>query len=276
MKKILMLFVLLIAFSNAFAQDYEVLEDDSIVIGTRPTTDEERREIENEWYQNIQYRAAVPSRIAPTKDIGLFIDSDLFANCLVDSEINNIIIHWEAGRTDFPEGSSFNNVNYETYYFDDGTQMICLLDQYNKYSSIGFYFPSGINHQSNYVQFVLREVLDCTGLPYGDTSKAIVSFRIDEEYVNDSYGITSYIDDRTNQLVVDIYSSYWFYQDNPYSRVEQYYGYCDGSYVGACVPNVSYDLDCSDIGVRNFFVIGRDAHNFDSDGNGVCCEPYPG
>ena len=56
--------------------------------------------------------------------------------------------------------------------------------------------------------------------------------------------------------------------------MKYYYNNCDSNYVGACIPIVSYDLDCSDIGVRNFFVVGNDLHYFDSDGNGVCCEPY--
>lgn len=47
---------------------------------------------------------------------------------------------------------------------------------------------------------------------------------------------------------------------------------CDPNY-SPCVPNVSYDLDCPDIGftVR---VIGTDVHNFDRDGDGYGCEPY--
>ena len=47
---------------------------------------------------------------------------------------------------------------------------------------------------------------------------------------------------------------------------------CDPNYSG-CVPKVSYDLNCPDIGfmVR---VIGRDKHNFDRDKDGYGCESY--
>lgn len=47
---------------------------------------------------------------------------------------------------------------------------------------------------------------------------------------------------------------------------------CDPNY-SPCVPNVSYDLDCPDIGFR-VHVIGSDPHRFDRDGDGVGCESY--
>ena len=48
---------------------------------------------------------------------------------------------------------------------------------------------------------------------------------------------------------------------------------CDPNYTGFCVPNVSYDLNCADIGhmVR---VVGDDRFGFDGDGNGWGCEAY--
>ena len=47
---------------------------------------------------------------------------------------------------------------------------------------------------------------------------------------------------------------------------------CDPNYSG-CVPNVSYDLDCADIGytVR---VLGYDKHRLDGDYDGYGCESY--
>jgi len=48
---------------------------------------------------------------------------------------------------------------------------------------------------------------------------------------------------------------------------------CDPNYSGYCVPVVSYDLDCPDIGHR-VYVIGVDIHGFDGDGDGVGCESY--
>lgn len=47
---------------------------------------------------------------------------------------------------------------------------------------------------------------------------------------------------------------------------------CDPNY-SPCVPNVSYDLDCPDIGFE-VEVIGYDKHGFDRDGDGYGCESY--
>lgn len=48
---------------------------------------------------------------------------------------------------------------------------------------------------------------------------------------------------------------------------------CDPNYT-PCVPNVSYDLDCPDIGFR-VTVIGSDRHGFDgNDNDGLGCESY--
>jgi hypothetical protein len=47
---------------------------------------------------------------------------------------------------------------------------------------------------------------------------------------------------------------------------------CDPNY-SPCVPNVSYDLDCPDIGF-SVRVTGYDKHRFDRDGDGYGCESY--
>jgi len=49
---------------------------------------------------------------------------------------------------------------------------------------------------------------------------------------------------------------------------------CDPNYDGACVPIVSYDLDCPDV-EGPVYVVGTDIHGFDRDGDGIGCEPYP-
>ena len=49
-------------------------------------------------------------------------------------------------------------------------------------------------------------------------------------------------------------------------------GDCDANYVGACVPRSNSDLDCSDVGVRRFQVVGADPHGFDGDADGIACE----
>ena len=48
---------------------------------------------------------------------------------------------------------------------------------------------------------------------------------------------------------------------------------CDPNYSGACVPIVSFDLDCADIG-ESVTVVGSDIHRFDADGDGAGCESY--
>ena len=47
---------------------------------------------------------------------------------------------------------------------------------------------------------------------------------------------------------------------------------CDPNYAGACVPISSTDLDCSDIGVHDFQVVGTDVYGFDGDHDGIACE----
>jgi len=49
-------------------------------------------------------------------------------------------------------------------------------------------------------------------------------------------------------------------------------GNCDPNYT-PCVPNVSYDLDCKDVGFQ-VQVIGYDRHRLDRDGDGRGCESY--
>lgn len=47
---------------------------------------------------------------------------------------------------------------------------------------------------------------------------------------------------------------------------------CDPNYPSVCIPNVSYDLNCSDIEFRNFAVQPPDPHGFDRDRDGIGCE----
>jgi uncharacterized protein YabE (DUF348 family) len=47
---------------------------------------------------------------------------------------------------------------------------------------------------------------------------------------------------------------------------------CDSNYSG-CVPIVSYDLDCADIGYT-VSVLGNDKHRLDGDRDGYGCESY--
>jgi micrococcal nuclease len=49
-------------------------------------------------------------------------------------------------------------------------------------------------------------------------------------------------------------------------------GACDPNYSGACVPITSQDLDCADIGVHDFRVVGDDPHHFDGNHDGIACQ----
>lgn len=49
-------------------------------------------------------------------------------------------------------------------------------------------------------------------------------------------------------------------------------GACDPNYTGACIPIVGYDLNCPDVGARDFQSIGNDRHRFDRDNDGIACE----
>lgn len=52
-------------------------------------------------------------------------------------------------------------------------------------------------------------------------------------------------------------------------------GSCDPSYPTLCIPSSPPDLDCADIPVKSFQVVGDDPHNFDADFDGIGCEPLP-
>ena len=50
-------------------------------------------------------------------------------------------------------------------------------------------------------------------------------------------------------------------------------GECNANYTGACVPNVSYDIDCKAV-KQQVKVVGKDVYHFDADGTGSGCESY--
>jgi hypothetical protein len=49
-------------------------------------------------------------------------------------------------------------------------------------------------------------------------------------------------------------------------------GGCSPAYPTVCIPPPPPDLDCGDIGARNFAVRPPDPHGFDGDGDGIGCE----
>jgi len=47
---------------------------------------------------------------------------------------------------------------------------------------------------------------------------------------------------------------------------------CDPNYTGACIPPYPPDLDCGQVGAKNFPSVGTDPHRLDADRDGVACE----
>ena len=64
----------------------------------------------------------------------------------------------------------------------------------------------------------------------------------------------------------------WVWSDGPRSATIPDAAHCDPSYPGVCIPAPPPDLDCGDVSVRRFRVIGADPHRFDVDGDGLGCE----
>lgn len=48
---------------------------------------------------------------------------------------------------------------------------------------------------------------------------------------------------------------------------------CDSNYSDACIRVVTGKLSCYDVALNEFYVVGEDVHGFDTDGDGICCEP---
>jgi hypothetical protein len=49
-------------------------------------------------------------------------------------------------------------------------------------------------------------------------------------------------------------------------------GRCDPHYPGVCIPPYPPDLDCDQVGYRNFRVLAPDPHGFDGNNDGIGCE----
>ena len=64
----------------------------------------------------------------------------------------------------------------------------------------------------------------------------------------------------------------WVWSDGSRSATIPDAAHCDPSYPGVCIPAPPPDLDCGDVSVRRFRVVGADPHRFDVDGDGLGCE----
>lgn len=219
--------------------------------------------------------AAAADRIAPTTDIGLFIESNSFKKRLLETPLGSLL-----RDSEFVSYKSGDHYKFcMQYKFPGSTLITANIADYGKVNNIIINIGADWEKVQNRFTYedVLSYTLQATGLPFStaDEYSAVKSVSEKNYWNGWLFGITSYIDPYTSSAVFNIVSSYIFNGDDPYSVMKLFEGPCDSNYVGACVPIVNYDLDCSDIGMRNFFVTGTDKHRFDSDGNGVCCEPAP-
>ena len=220
--------------------------------------------------------AAAADRIAPTKDIGLFIDMDVFWNGLKKTPLFDQIVN-----TDFQEYPFYSSlIKYVAhYYLDDDTYILLWINKYDRIHAIKIVIePLYLIRDDCFEDYQLTGyVLLAAGLlTHDDDLAAIDAVKNNNDFhLGRNFLLTRYVDDIN--LNIEINNIYKAADDlDPYSLMEVFSEHpCDPNYVGACIPIVSYDLDCTDIPVKNFFVTGTDKHRFDGDGNGVCCEPYP-
>ena len=221
--------------------------------------------------------AAYADRIAPTSDIGLFVDPDLFFDALKKTPIYDHI--QGIGFQAYPYASDL--ITYiEDYKLEDDTLIRCWLDNNGKIHAFKIIIsPWYLLRDDCYEAHQLTGfVLLAAGLLISDDDlDAIESIKNNEEYyLARNFYLERYVDDiNLNIEISSIYHS--GVGLTPYNMMTDLFSdrVCDDNYIGACIPVVSYDMDCSDITVRNFFVVGTDKHRFDGDNNGVCCEPFP-
>lgn len=220
--------------------------------------------------------AAASERIRPTIDIGLFIEPHLFWQGLQNTPLRSHI--QGSNLYDYPYQS--NLIKYiEEYYLEEDTTIITWINKYDKIHAIKIEVTPWYTMMDDcYDEYELTDfVLHAAGLMrHDDDLSAPIAIKNREDFhLGRNFTVERYVEDV--YLYVEINNVYHVDASlTPYTIMNIFEGPCDPNYTGACVPVVNYDLDCSDLPVVNFFVTGTDKHRFDGDGNGVCCEPYPG
>lgn len=219
---------------------------------------------------------AAADRIAPTTDIGLFVDPDVFWEGLQRTPLYDYIYEHES--FDYKPADDLIK-SFTNYYIEGDAVIMCFINKYNKIHGIKiviapwYLVEDDCFEASQLTGFVLL----ASGLLVHDYDLGAVEAVKNNEksFLSINYYLKRYIE--SDNLVIELRSFYDANHDfkDPYARMEIFEEPCDPAYVGACIPIVDYDLNCSDITDRNFFVIGKDKHHFDGDYNGVCCEPYP-
>ena len=220
--------------------------------------------------------AVQADRIAPTTDIGLFISPDLFWKGLQRTPIYDHIYEHETHPYPYKSDVIVSIIDYE---IEGDATIKCWINKFNKIHAIRIIFePWYFLRDDSFDECdIARYVIQSAGLLLTeDDYYALDSIKeLNGWYLSRNFYIEKYVDE--DELVVAIEPIY--YPDpsmDPYKLMEVFSDHpCDPNYIGACIPIVNYDMDCSDFSAKNFFVVGTDKHRFDGDGNGVCCEPYP-
>ena len=193
------------------------------------------------------------SIISPTDDLGLFIEESEFVSNvkkMLSQELNVKII----------ESYTENNVRY--YLLSDDSVLFYTL---NKYEKINDFCLIGdiTNIQDLFNDFIF--IFLSSG----------VWFDYNNEYLSATQTLakTAYFSSNNYILFRQVNNNDVSHCMIPQTNTTIFNSNCDFNYSGACIPKDKDSLSCKDIGIRNFFVIGRDIYNFDPDHNGVCCEP---
>lgn len=219
---------------------------------------------------------ASADRIAPTADIGLFVDPDNFSEGLNLTPLKDHIQGIDSEPYPYNTGLI---ISIRDYKLEDDTMIRCWINRYNKIHAFRIIIdPIYYSQDYCFEDYELTEyVLQSTGLILSEDDRAAITAvkENQSDYLARNFYIERYVDDI--DLFIDISSIYASGSGrDPYNLMDEVFAgkSCDPNYIGACIPIVSYDMDCTDIPVRNFFVTGNDTHYFDGDKNGVCCEPY--
>ena len=219
---------------------------------------------------------AAADRIAPTVDIGLFVDPKGFTDGLNMTPLKDHIQGIDSRAYTFNSDLITRIMDYK---LEDDTLIRCWINRYGKIHSFRIIIdPIYYSQDYCFEDYELAEyVLQSAGLILSDDDRAaITAVRYNhKDYLARNFYIKRYVDDIN--LNIDIDSIYLSGAGrDPYNLMDEVFAgkVCDPNYIGACIPLVEHDLNCADIPVRNFFVTGTDIHRFDGDKNGVCCEPY--
>ena len=202
-------------------------------------------------------RSLSTTKLSPTADIGIFVDLDIF------NEYLSLFLSGENIKiTDIDSTSE-----HIAYFLSNGVVIFNALNDFGSIHTIIMTAEEGGDFESYWD--TVGWVYFATGLysSYDNYWEIFEKFGKNTNYESEYFNMLGWFEDSTREFMTVIYPN-----------SERNLGYrngCDSNYVGACVPITDRNLNCSDIKVKNFFVVGSDKHYLDGNNNGVCCEPYP-